>query len=109
MKKLAVIVSVAALALSGCSWFSSAPEGATAAGGVTKESVTAQITAAEAALKKAGAGSWRDTEKMIKEAKAALEKGELENAMKLAKEAEYEGKMGEQQAAEQKNAKPWLF
>jgi hypothetical protein len=107
MKKLAVIVSVAALAMSGCSWFSSAPE--TAGGGVTKDSVTAQIAAAEAALKKAGVGSWRDTEKMIKEAKAALEKGELDNAMKLAKEAEHEGKMGEQQATEQKNAKPWLF
>jgi len=114
MKKLAILLAVSTLALGGCSWLpwsSSTPSAASAGGAVTKDSVAATIAAAEAAQKKANAlgGEWRDTEKLIKEAKAALEKGELDSAMKLAKTAEDEAKLGELQASENKNVKPWLF
>jgi len=112
MKKLAILLAVSTLALGGCSWMpwsSSTPS--TGGGAASKDSVAATIAAAEAAQKKANAqgGEWRDTEKLIKEAKTALEKGELDNAAKLAKTAEEEAKLGEQQAMENKAAKPWLF
>ena len=114
MKKLAILLAVSTLALGGCSWTWpwSAPASSAAGGGASdKDGVAAAIAAAEAALKKADAvgGGWRDTEKLIKEAKAALEKGELDSAMKLAKTAAEEGKLGEQQAMENKGVKPWLF
>ncbi len=114
MKKLAILLAVSTLALGGCSWLpwsSSTPSAASAGGAATKDSVAAAIAAAETALKKADAqgGGWRDTEKFIKEAKTALEKGELDNAMKLAKTAAEEAKLGEQQAMESKGVKPWLF
>jgi hypothetical protein len=110
MKKWAVLFAMT-LATSGCSWFSSSSPSGDAGGAVTKESVAAAIAAAEAASKKANAagGDWRDMEKMQKDAKAALEKGELEKAMKLAKESEAQSKLAEQQAMDNKNAKPWLF
>jgi hypothetical protein len=111
MKKWAVLFAVT-MTVSGCSWFSGwfgDEEGA--AGGVTKESVSAAIASAEAASKKAAAagGDWRDMEKMQKDAKAALEKGELEKALKMAQEAEAQSKLAEQQATDNKAAKPWLF
>ena len=113
MKKLAILLAVSSLALGGCSWFgpSSAPTSASAGGAATKDSVAATIAAAEAAMKKADAvgGGWRDTEKLVKEAKAALDKGEIDNAAKLAKTAQEEAKLGEQQAMDSKGAKPWLF
>ena len=116
MKKLAVLLAVSTLALGGCSWSwpwssSSASASASVDGAVTKDSVAATIAAAEAAMKKADAvgGGWRDTEKLVKEAKAALDKGELDNAAKLAKAAQEEAKLGEQQAMDNKGAKPWLF
>lgn len=115
MKKLALLLTVSTLVLGGCSWSwpwsSSASSAGSAGGAVNKDSAAAAITSAETALKKADAvgGSWRDTEKLIKEAKTALEKGELDNATKLAKTAEEEAKLGEQQAMENKGAKPWLF
>lgn len=116
MKKLAILLAVSALALGGCSWTwpwssPSATASSASGGAVTKDSAAAAIAAAEAAIKKADSlgGGWRDTEKLIKGAKAALEKGELDVAMKLAKTAEEEGKLGQQQATENKNAKPWLF
>jgi len=113
MKKLAILLAVSMFALSGCSWFGSKPTaaGAPTGGAVTKESVTAAITSAEAAMKKTEGqgGGWRDTEKLIKDAKTALEKGELDNAMKLAKTAQEEAKLSEQQVMENRGAKPWLF
>lgn len=115
MKKLAILVAVSTLALGGCSWsmpWSSSKSSAAETGGTaTKDSVAAAIASAEAAMKKADAqgGGWRDTEKLVKEAKAALEKGELDNAAKLAKTAQEEAKLGEQQAMDNKAAKPWLF
>lgn len=116
MKKLATLLAVSTLALGGCSWTwpwsASTSAAASAAGGpATKDTVAAAIAAAEAALKKADSvgGGWRDTDKLVKEAKTALEKGELDNAAKLAKAAQEEAKLGEQQVMDSKGAKPWLF
>lgn len=108
MKKWAILFATT-LATSGCSWFMSTGGGDSA--GLTKESVEAAIAASVAASKKADAAGndWRDMEKMQKDAKAALEKGELDKAMKLAKEAEEQSNLAEQQATQEKNAKPWLF
>lgn len=113
MKKLAILLAVSTLMLGGCAWFGASSESSTVGlnAAVTKDSVEAAIASAEAAMKKTdslGSG-WRDTEKMIKEAKAALEKGELSSALKLAKTAQEEAKLGEQQAMDNKGAKPWLF
>lgn len=70
------------------------------------------IKAAEASIKKSASvdGEWRDASgKYLKGAKAALSKGDIETAMKMAKMAKFEGDMGYQQAIDQKSAGPWLF
>lgn len=112
MKKLAILLTVSTLALGGCSW--SWPwnwgSSSSAGGAATKESVTAAIADAEAAQKKVGTNAeWRDVGLMIKNAKAALEKGELDNAMKQVKEAKAHIDLGAAQMANQKGVKPWLF
>ena len=109
MKKLALAIACTTLfALSACS--STGPsEGK---GGDGNAEVAAVIKDAEAAIKKADSagGSWRDSsKKYVKQAKAAVSKGDLETAMKLAKKAKFEGEMAYQQAMSQKDAKPWLF
>jgi predicted translin family RNA/ssDNA-binding protein len=60
-------------------------------------------SAAKAAQEAAAAvkSEWRDTGKLLKEAAAAAEKGDYAKATELAKSAELQGKMGEQQAKEQ--------
>ena len=80
-------------------------------GGASKESVNALIKEATAENKKAASmgGLWRDANKMIKKANAALEKGDTKKATKLAKKAKEQGKLGQMQAKDQKNAGPWLF
>lgn len=80
-------------------------------GGASKESVNALIKEATDENKKAASmgGLWRDANKMIKKAKAALEKGDTKKATKLAKKAKEQGKMGQTQAKAEKNAGPWLF
>lgn len=62
------------------------------------------IAAAQAAQKKADSvdGEWRDTGKLIKQAQAALKAGEHDKAIKLAKQAEQQGKSGYEQAVSQK-------
>ena len=70
------------------------------------------IKDADEAIKKASSagGEWRDSGgKYLKEAKAALSKGDADTAKKLAEKAKFEGEMGYQQAMEQQNAGPWLF
>lgn len=113
MKKLAILLTVSTLALGGCSWswpWNWGSSSSTSSGSATKESVTAAITEAEAAQKKAGTSAeWRDVGKMIKDAKAALEKGELDHAMKQVKEAKAHIELGSAQMANQKSVKPWLF
>jgi hypothetical protein len=66
------------------------------------------IEEASVAVKKADevGFAWRDSEKMIKDAKAAQEKGDGATALKLAKKAKTEGDLGYQQYLDQKNAGP---
>ena len=65
------------------------------------------IAAAESARKKAASidGEWRDTGKMIKKAQAALKAGDSAKAIKLAKKAEKQGKLGYEQAQAQQTLK----
>jgi hypothetical protein len=68
----------------------------------------AAIEVAEAAQKAASevGFEWRDTAKLIKSAKKALEAGETEKAIKLANTAKLQGEMGVKQAEVAKNAGP---
>jgi hypothetical protein len=108
MKKLAIVVATL-FVLVGCGT-SEKKEGEAAAGAASPE-VEAAIKEAEAAEKKAASedGEWRDTSKLLKKAKAAAAKGDNKTALKLAKEAKFQGDMGVQQAKEQEKAGPWLF
>ncbi|MES9844443.1 MAG: hypothetical protein ABW131_07320 [Candidatus Sedimenticola sp. 6PFRAG5] len=65
------------------------------------------IAAADAARKKAASveGEWRDTGKFIKQAKKALESGDYDKAMKLARKARAEGELGYAQAVAQTELK----
>ncbi len=49
---------------------------------------------------------WRDTGKIIKKAKAALKKGDIETAIKLANKARRQSNNALKQYAEQRNAGP---
>lgn len=62
------------------------------------------IAAAEEAQKKASSvdGEWRDTGKIIKEAKAAQAEGKFDEAVKLANKAARQGELGYEQANSQK-------
>ncbi len=73
-----------------------------AAGPKAMEAIKA-INAAEAARSKAKSvdGEWRDTGKMIKKAKAAVEKGAYDEAIKLAQKAKEQGELGYSQAVSQ--------
>ncbi|MBD3670478.1 MAG: SoxXA-binding protein [Gammaproteobacteria bacterium] len=96
MKKIAILAASSLIALSAC------------ASGPSKEEVTPVIESAKAenaAAKKMGF-MWRDAGKMIKKAEAALKEGDTAQAMKLAKKAEFQGKMAQIQAKEQANAGP---
>ncbi len=64
------------------------------------------IEKAEAARKKAASvkGEWRDTGKIIKQAKAAAAKGDHGKALQMANIAYRQGELGYQQAIDQKNA-----
>ena len=61
---------------------------------------------ADAARKKAASvgGEWRDTGKMLKQAKAAWEAGEHEKATKLVEKAKTQGELGYEQAMKEKGA-----
>ncbi|MCW8945700.1 MAG: SoxXA-binding protein [Sedimenticola sp.] len=65
------------------------------------------IAKAEAARKKAASvdGEWRDTGKFIKNAQKAADAGEYDKALKLAKRAEDEGRLGYEQAVSQSELK----
>ena len=65
------------------------------------------IDAAEAARKEAASvdGEWRDTAKMIKNAKELLEKGDFVAAAKMANEAAKQGHLGYEQAVSQQDFK----
>jgi len=72
-----------------------------------KAAAESAIAAAESARKKAASidGEWRDTGKIIKKAKAALKAGDSAKAIKLAKKAENQGKLGYEQAQAQQTLK----
>lgn len=109
MKKLAIVVATLFI-LAGCG--TTQEQGGEAAGGSASPEVEAAIKEAEAAIKKANSvgGEWRDSSgKILKKAKAAAAKGDNKAALKLAKEAKFQGEMGYQQAKEQEKAGPWLF
>lgn len=59
--------------------------------------------AAVAAQQKAASvsGEWRDTAKMLKEAKKRAEEGDFEGAIKLARQAEHQGHRGYEQMTSQ--------
>lgn len=107
MKKIAILAALL-LTTSACSYFSE--EGGDSMGSGNAD-VAALIKEATGENKKAAkmGGLWRDANKMIKKAKAALEKGDTKKAMKLAKTAKEQGMLGQVQAKEQMNAAPWLF
>lgn len=74
-------------------------------GGEKADNAAAAIAAAEASNAKAKAAGyeWRDTGKMIKEAKKAAEMKDYDKAIKLAKKAENQGELAvKQQASETK-------
>ncbi len=62
--------------------------------------------AAEAARQEAAKmkNEWRDTAKMLKKAKGLAKAGKLDAAIKMAKAAEFQGKMAVAQAKAQANA-----
>jgi hypothetical protein len=94
-------LSVAILAL----FFTSGLAPAVAADTAESNQAKAQamIEKAEQARKKADSvnGEWRDTGKLVKQAKSALDKGETVKAMKLAAEAHKQSVLGYQQAVSQ--------
>ena len=92
IKHILIAASAAAL-LSG---------GAIAASQADYDSAVANAKAAQKVAKSAG-GEWRDTGKLLKQAAKAAETGDLAKAVKLAQAAEFQGKMGAQQANEQAN------
>ncbi len=96
MKKIALIVAAASLAISG----------ATLAAGPSKKDVAAAIQAAVKSVEAAKKvrGEWRDSYKILGKAKKAYHKGDMKKAMKLAKKVERQGKMGKAQAIAEKNA-----
>lgn len=61
------------------------------------------LAAAKAEQKKAAAvgGEWRDTGKVLKSAEEAAAKGDYATAKKLADQAAFQGRMGQEQAASQ--------
>ena len=65
----------------------------------TQESFQAAYDAADAARKKAAAvkSEWRDTRKMLKQAKAAAKKGDFDKAVALANAAKFQGERGAEQ------------
>lgn len=109
MKKYALLGALL-LALGGCASTGGGDAGMAANGDA--DAANGAIKAAEAAIKKAKSvgGEWRDADsKILKSAKTAASKGDYAKAIKLANFAKFQGEMGEKQAMEQKDAKPWLF
>jgi hypothetical protein len=79
------------------------------AGGMKADAAMAAdaIAKAEAARKQAASvnGEWRDTGKFIKQAQGAAKAGEYDKAVKLAKKAEQEGRLGYEQQVSQRELK----
>ena len=69
-----------------------------------KAEAEAAIAAAKAAQMAAGevGGEWRDTGKLIKQAEKSAAEGNFADAVKQAKKAEAQGKVGKEQALSQR-------
>ncbi len=98
MKKL-LLVATAALLLNACAY---TPPGASASDAKTAISKAVQKTRQSAKV----GYEWRDTGKIIKKAKVALKKGDIDTAIKLANKAGKQSENALKQYAEQKNAGP---
>ncbi len=72
----------------------------------SKSQAEKAIAAASAAVKKAGqtGHEWRFSQKFIKKAKAAAEKGDYDKALMLANKAKSEGELAAAQAKAEKDA-----
>lgn len=92
IKKLAVAALIAGLACAGT------------AAASDKAAAEAAIAAAKAAQKAASQvdGEWRETGNIIKDAEKAAAEGNYGSAVELAKKAETQGKLGQEQANSQK-------
>jgi len=97
MKKHALLLAATLLATACASQGPSEPA-------ATADSANQAIAAAEAAAKKAQevGYQWRDTEKLIKDAKAAAAKQDFAAAQKLANAAEQQGKLSLEQHQREK-------
>ncbi|MDH5218949.1 MAG: SoxXA-binding protein [Gammaproteobacteria bacterium] len=107
MKKLSILfaLGLATVLATGCASTGGSMDSGS---GGDYASIMAQAKAENKKAKKAG-GLWRDAGKIMKKAEAAKKAGDDKKALKLAKKALFQGKMGQEQAASQANAGPWLF
>jgi hypothetical protein len=90
MKKIAILVAATCM-LAGTSAFAAGP---------TKKDAAAAVQAAVTSIENAKSvrGEWRDSYKILGQAKKAYKKGDYATAMKLAGKAERQGTMGKAQA-----------
>jgi len=104
-----IALTVGAIWLAGCAGMATTTAGG--GSGACGDDVACAISAAEASVKKATAigAAWRDSEQMIKDAKAAEKAGEAKKAIQLAATAEREGKLAYEQGMAEKNVKPWQW
>ncbi len=99
MKKILLMTAVA-FALAAC------------AGGEQKAAADKEYTdlvakaKAEIKLADQAGHTWRDTEKFLKDADAAMQAGDRDKAMKLAKKALKQAQLAQQQAKDNANVKP---
>ena len=98
-RRFAVSVAAAALAVGAWSWAPQAPASDEAA----FKAAYATAAAARKAVRKAGY-EWRDTKKMLRQARKLAKKGEYEKAIELANRAARHSGLGLIQAEEQESA-----
>jgi chitodextrinase len=89
----ALLVSILAILPIGSVWAETAAD------------VDSVIKKAEVARQRVAAvnGEWRDTEKLIQQAKSEVQEGKLTNALTLANQAYHQGELSYQQAMKQKD------
>ena len=100
-RRLAVSVAVAALALGAWGWVPEARAGDEA----TFKAAYTAAAAARKAVRKAGY-EWRDTRKMLRQARKLAKKGKYEKAIELANRAKRHSELGLIQAEAQESA--WM-
>ncbi len=109
---LTAVGLIATLGLAGCQTAqvqekSAAPRSAAAMAKSPQEAEFQKALADAKAAQKAAAAvknEWRDTGKLIEAAEKAAKAGDYAKAIKLARDAEFQGKMAVQQAKENQNA-----